>query len=87
VIFRISAGFLVGALILLTLSLYVSGYYLDEQQRLTAAQDEEGAMRQLQVAERLDPFSPEPLQTKSALLQQQGRNQEGAEALEWACYG
>jgi pentatricopeptide repeat protein len=84
VIFRISAGFLVGALSLFALSLYLSDYYLGEQQRLAAAEDEEGAIGQVQVAERLDPFSPEPLQTESALLQQQGHNQAAAESLEQA---
>lgn len=83
-IFRISAGFLVGALILLTLSLYLSDYYLGEQQRLAAAEDEDGAMEQVQIAERLDPFSPEPLRAESVLLQQQGRNREAVDALEEA---
>lgn len=83
-IFRISAGFLVGALILLALSLYLSDYYLDEQQRLIAAEDMEGAMEQVQIAERLDPFSTEPLRAESVLLQQQGRSQEAVEALEQA---
>lgn len=83
-IFRISAGFLVGALILLALSLYMSGYYLDEQQRLATAEDEEGAWEQVQVAERLDPFSSEPLRSESGLLQQQGRNQEAVDSLEKA---
>ena len=73
-----------GALILLTLSLYASDYYLDEQQRLAAAEDEEGAMQRVQVAERLDPFGPEPLRAESVLLQQQGRNQEAVEALKKA---
>lgn len=84
VVFRISAGFLVGALILLAGSLYLSDYYLDEQQRLAAAEDVPGAMSQVRVAERLDPFSPEPLQTESVLLQQQGRDQDAAEALKKA---
>lgn len=83
-IFRVSAGFLVGALILLALSLYLSGYYLNEQQRLATAGDMKGAMEQVQVAERLDPFSPEPLQAESLLFQQQGRNQEAVESLQKA---
>jgi pentatricopeptide repeat protein len=84
VIFRVSAGFLVGALILLALSLYLSDYYLEEQQRLSTAGDMRGAMEQVRTAERLDPFSPDPLQAEALLLQQQGRNQEAAEALEEA---
>lgn len=41
-------------------------------------------MEQVQVAERLDPFSMEPLQAESALLQQQGSNREAAESLKRA---
>ena len=69
---------------MLALSLYLSGYYLNEQQRLAAAGDAQGAMEQVQVAERLDPFSPEPLQAESVLFQQEGRNQEAVESLETA---
>lgn len=83
-VFRISAGFLVFALILLALSLYLSDYYLGEQQRLATAEDLPGALEQSRVAARLDPFSPEPLQTQSGLLQQQGRNKDAGEALEKA---
>ncbi len=83
-IFRISAGFLVGALILLALSLYLSDYYLDEQQRLAAAEDLTLAMDRVQVAERLDPFSPAPLQAESGLSQQQGNNQEAVVSLKKA---
>lgn len=84
VIFRISAAFLVAALILLALSLRLSDYYLGEQQRLATAEDTQGAMDRIQTAERLDPFSSSPLQAESALLQQQGRSQEAAESLEQA---
>ena len=84
VIFRISAGFLVGALILLAVSLYAADYYLGEQQRLVAAEDMEGAMEQVHIAARLDPFSPEPLRAESMLLQQQGRNQEAVDSLKEA---
>ncbi len=84
VIFRVSAGFLVGALVLLALSLYLSDYYLGEQRRLATAGDMRGAMEQVRTAERLDPFSPRPLQARAALLQRQGRYGEAAEALETA---
>lgn len=70
-----------GALLLLALSLYLSSYYLGEQRRLAAAEDVQGAMNQVRVAERLDPFSPEPLQAEASLLQQQGRNKEAVESL------
>ena len=44
VIFRLSAGFLVGVLALLATVLYLSDYYSGEQQRLMGAGDEAGAM-------------------------------------------
>ena len=83
-IFRVSAAFLVGALILLAVSLYLSSYYLDEQQRLAAAGDVNGAVQEVDTAARLDPFDTQPLQTKSLLLQRQGKNKPAAEALEEA---
>jgi hypothetical protein len=57
VIFRVSAAFLVGAFILLAVSLSLSNYYLQEQRRLAAAGDESGAMEDVKTAARLDPFS------------------------------
>lgn len=68
----------------MAISLYLSAYYLNEQQRLAAAEDEEGALEQVQLAERLDPFSPEPLQAESTLLQQQGNSQEAVDSLQQA---
>ena len=83
-VFRVSAAFLVGALILLAVSLYLSSYYLDEQQRLAAAGDVNGAVQEVDTAARLDPFDTQPLQTKSLLLQRQGNNKAAAGALEEA---
>ncbi len=84
VIFRVSAAFLVGALILLAVSLSLSGYYLGEQQRLAAAGDVSGAMQEVETAARLDPFDTQPLQAKSLLLQRQGENERAVGALEEA---
>jgi tetratricopeptide (TPR) repeat protein len=82
VVFRVSLGFLVGALALLAVSLSVSSYYLEERQpQLAASGDMEGALELAQTAERLDPFSADPLQSQSYFLQQQGRNEEAAERL------
>jgi tetratricopeptide (TPR) repeat protein len=82
VVFRVSLGFLVGALALLAVSLSVSSYYLEERQpQLAASGDMEGALQLAQTAERLDPFSADPLQSQSYFLQQQGRNEEAAERL------
>ena len=84
-IFRVSLGFLVSALTLLAVSLYLSVYYLEERQpRLAAAGDTEGALQAAQTAARLDPFDPEPLRSQSYLLQQEGRDEEAARALEAA---
>jgi tetratricopeptide (TPR) repeat protein len=71
VIFRLSAGFLVGVLALLATVLYLSDYYTGEQQRLAAAGDFAGAMEASQRAVRLDPFDTDALQAQSFLWRQQ----------------
>jgi tetratricopeptide (TPR) repeat protein len=81
VVFKISAGFLVGALALLAMALYLSGYYLREETRLAAAGDLRGALEASRTSARLDPFSPRPLEGQSYLLQQQGHDEEAAAAL------
>lgn len=83
-VLKASAAFLVLALILVAGSLYASVYQLGEQQRLAAAGDLEGSMDSAQLAARLDPFNPEPLQAQSVLLQRQGRTQDAVEALRTA---
>jgi tetratricopeptide (TPR) repeat protein len=79
VIFRLSAGFLVGVLALLAAVLYLSDYYTAEQQRLAAAGDVAGAMEASRKAVRLDPFDTEALQAQSFLWRQQ--NQQGRAVL------
>ncbi|MGF1470168.1 MAG: tetratricopeptide repeat protein [Rubrobacteraceae bacterium] len=81
VVSRISAGFLVVVLVLLALSLYMAERNLDEQQRLVAGGDFEGAIEKVQLAARLAPFSSEPLQEEAQLLQRQGRIKEAEDAL------
>ncbi len=81
VVFKISAGFLVGALALLATALYLSGYYIREETRLAAAGDMRGALEASRTAARLDPFSPLPLQGQSYLLEQRGLDEEAAGAL------
>ncbi len=71
VIFRLSAGFLVGVLALLATVLYLSDYYTGEQQRLAAAGDVAGAMEASRMAVRLDPFDVDALQAQSFLWRQQ----------------
>ena len=71
VIFRISAGCLVGVLALLATVLYLSDYYTGEQQRLAAAGDFTGAMEASRRAVRLDPFDTDALQAQSFLWRQQ----------------
>lgn len=84
VIFRISAGFLVGVLALLATVLYLSDHYIVEQQRLAAAGDVQGALEASRKAVRLDPFDTDALEAQSFLLQQQQKYDESAEALRGA---
>jgi tetratricopeptide (TPR) repeat protein len=71
----------VGVLVLLAGSLYLSNRYLDEYRRLAAAGDMEGAMQRARLAARLDPFSADPLEALSFVLQLQDRDEEAANAL------
>lgn len=80
-VLRISAAFLAGVLALLATSLYLSERYVEKERRLFIAGDLRGASEAVQVAGRLDPFDPEPLQGKSYILQQQRRHEEAATAL------
>jgi tetratricopeptide (TPR) repeat protein len=81
VIFRLSAGFLVGVLALLATMLYLSDYYTGEQQRLAAAGDVAGAMEASRRAVRLDPFDTDALQAQSFLWRQQKKYDRAALAL------
>jgi tetratricopeptide (TPR) repeat protein len=81
VVFKISAGFLVGALVLLATALTLSEYYLKEERRLAAAGDVAGAIEASRMAVRLDPFDTDALEEQSVLLQQQERPEEAADAL------
>jgi tetratricopeptide (TPR) repeat protein len=81
VVFKISAGFLVGALVLLATALTLSEYYLQEERRLAAAGDVAGAIEASRMAVRLDPFDTDALEEQSVLLQQQERPEEAADAL------
>lgn len=80
-ILRVSAGFLVGVLVLLAASLYLSELYTDEYQRLSAAGDVEGAMRKVDLAARFNPFDSDPLEAQAYLLQRQGRYQQAERVL------
>ncbi len=81
VIFRLSAGFLVGVLALLATLLYLSDYYTGEQQRLAAAGDIAGAMEASRKAVRLDPFDTDALQAQSFLWRQQKKHDRAVLAL------
>jgi tetratricopeptide (TPR) repeat protein len=81
VVFKISAGFLVGALVLLATALTLSEYYLIEERRLAAAGDVAGAIEASRMAVRLDPFDTDALEEQSVLLQQQERPEDAADAL------
>ena len=79
--FKISVGFLLLALILLAGALDLSYYYLNQQSRQSAAGDLKGAMDSAQKAARLNPFSPDPLEAESYVLQQQGLYKQASKSL------
>ena len=81
ILLRVSVGLLVSSLLAIAVSLHLSNYYLDEHYRLLVAGDTEGAMEMVKISERLDPFSPEPVEAEALLLQQEGNDREAAEAI------
>ena len=81
VVFKISAAFLIGALVLVAMALSLSEYYLKEERRLAAAGDVAGAIEASRMAVRLDPFDTDALEEQSVLLQQEERPEEAADAL------
>ena len=84
VFLRFSIGFVAAVLAVVALSLYLSTRQLEEQERLASTGDLEGAMQSVELAQRLDPFSAEPLETEAYLLQLQGRNQEAEQVYQQA---
>jgi tetratricopeptide (TPR) repeat protein len=81
VVFRVSAGFLIGALVLLATALSLSQHYTNEGFRLYATGDLRGALEATRTAARLDPFDPEPLESESFILRQQGKHEAAAGSL------
>lgn len=73
-------GFATGALFLVAISLYLSGYYLDQQLRSVEAGNLQDARREVEWASRLDPFSADPLILKAYLELRQGRAGAAVEA-------
>jgi len=80
-VFRVSAGFLVVALALLAASLYLSEHYIKEYQRLSAAGDVAGAMKEAKLAGRFNPFDSDALEARAYLLQRQGKDEEAEQML------
>ncbi len=72
-VIKVSVGFATGALILLAISLYLSSYYLEQQLRSVEAGNFQDAQREIDLASRLDPFSPAPLVFEAYLELRQGR--------------
>lgn len=79
-VFKISVGFVAGALILLAVSLYLSNSFLKQQQRLAESGDLQGAANKVEWAARLDPFSSAPLSSEGYLRLRQGQPEVAAEA-------
>ncbi len=69
---------------MLALALCASDYYMGEQQRLLAAGDARGAEEASRMALRLDPFDTDALEARALTLQQQGKYEEAASALQEA---
>jgi tetratricopeptide (TPR) repeat protein len=84
IVFKISVGFVTGALIVLAISLYLSDRYLTEQLRLAEAGDLQGARGDINWAARLDPFSPAPMTALAYLESRQGRTEAAADAFQQA---
>jgi len=84
IVFKVAVGFVVGALILLAGSLFLSNRYLVEQRQLAATGDVKGAIEAARSAARLNPLDSVPLVAESSLLQSQGRPEEAAEVLQEA---
>lgn len=80
-IFKISAGFLMGALVLLAVALSFSQYFLGEGLRLSATGDLRGALEAVRLSARLNPFDPEPLENQSFIFQQQEEYEAAAGSL------
>jgi tetratricopeptide (TPR) repeat protein len=83
-VFKISVGFVAGALILLAVSLYLSNLYLKDQQRLAESGNLPRAMDKIDWASRLDPFSPAPPSSEAYLELRQGRAEAAAVAFQEA---
>lgn len=80
-VFKVAVGFVVGALVLLAGSLYLSTYYMEQGQRLSSAGNVEGALDSARIAARFNPFYSMPLVMESALFQRQGQNQAAEAAI------
>lgn len=80
-VLRVSTGFVVLCLLLVSASIYVSDRYLEEYEERMVAGEVEEAGEYARTAERLDPVSSRPLELQATLLQQQGRAAEAEEAL------
>ena len=80
VVFKISVGFVTGALILLAVSLYLSNQFHEDHLRLAETGDPQGAMNKLEWAARLNPFSSEPYSSEAYLELRQGRPEAADDA-------
>jgi tetratricopeptide (TPR) repeat protein len=79
IVFKISVGFVTGALILLAVSLYLSNHYLQEQQRLAETGNLQGASADTERAARLDPFSSDPTAAEAYIELRRGQTGAAAE--------
>jgi tetratricopeptide (TPR) repeat protein len=83
-VFRVAVGFITVAIMLLGMGIYLSDRYSTEQQQLAAAGNTEAALERLELAARLNPFSPNPYVYQFSIYQQQGQSEAALQALEAA---
>jgi tetratricopeptide (TPR) repeat protein len=86
IVFKVSVGFVTGALVMLAVSLYLANLYLKEHLRLAEIGNLERAGDRVELAARLDPFSPDPLSAEAYLELRQGRTEQAAEAFQKAIW-
>ncbi len=84
VVFKVSVGFALCALILFAISLYLSNYYLRQHLRLAEVGNLQEARERVEQAARLDPFGPGPPSSEAYLELRQGRPEAAVGALEEA---
>lgn len=83
-VFKVAVGFMVATLVMLAGSIYLSKYYLEQQQQLAASGDLPGAIESARLSARLNPFDSVPLIAEANLLAADGERDEALELIQEA---